>query len=246
MTTTPTATADLNILIRIEKLLAQSEDRSCTDPEREAFQAKAFELMERHRIDRSQVGGHLAADDVITEQTIGDFNGIYGRVRIDVVHSVARAMDVNIFWSGYKNYRSLKAYGFKSDIDRLIPLANRLLADADLRVKAIGQGWSMKDTIRERRSFYLGYGDAISTRLRQARKAAEATAVAEGVDLTSTALVLVDRKRQVSEAMASKRLRSAGGINGTSGSGHSAGYQAGATADLSSRNSVGNQKALGR
>lgn len=247
MTTTNT-TPDLDILIRIEKLLAKGDDQSCTLPEREAFQNKAFALMERHRIDRSQVGGHLAADDVITTIGVGAFNGIYGRVRIQIVDAVARANDVQLFWTGYQNYRNLMAYGFKSDIERMIPLANRLLADADLRVQLEPKSYDMKDTIRQRRGFFQGYGDAVAARLRAARKEAEAEAEAEGVDVASTALVLVDRKRQVNDALreAHGRLKSAGGINGGGHSGYGAGSAAGERADLSNRNQVGSRKAIGR
>jgi hypothetical protein len=239
---------DLDILIRIEKLLAKGDDPGCTVPEREAFQNKAFVLMERHRIDRSQVGGHLAADDVIMTQSVGDFNGIYGRVRIGIVDAVARANDVQLFWSGYQNFRHLKAYGFKSDIERVIPLANRLLADADLRVRLMPNGYDKRDTLNQRRGFFQGYADAVAQRLRTARREAEAEAIADHVDVASTALVLVDRKRQVNESLreAHGNLRSAGGINGGGMGGYAGGTEAGRNADLTNRNAVGSRKALTR
>lgn len=245
---TTTQTPDLDILIRIEKLLAKGDDPSCTDPEREAFQNKAFELMERHRIDRAAIGGHLAKDDVIITQAIGDFNGIYGRVRIEIVSAVANAYDVQIFWDGYKNFRRLKAYGFKSDIERVIPLISRLLADADLRVKLLEASYSMKDTIRQRRGFFQGYADSVGLRLRRAQQEATKQATAEGVDTASTALVLVDRKRQVNESLRkTMNIKSAGGLNGTGADGYMSGMDAGSNADLSHGNSVGRgQKALGR
>lgn len=245
---TTTETPNLNLLIRIEKLLAQSEDPSCTVAEREAFQNKAFELMERHRIDRAAVGGHLAKDDVITTEAVGDFNGIYGRVRIEIVDAIATANDVKLFWTGYQNTRHLKAYGFKSDIDRVIPLANRLLADADLRVKLLEASYSMKDTIRQRRGFFQGYADSISMRMNAARRTAETAAKADGIDVASTALVLVDRKRQVNEALrqSNPRLRSAGGINSPGIDGYIGGQQAGRNADLTNNNAVATRKALGR
>lgn len=245
---TTDTTPDLDILIRIEKLLAQSEDPSCTTPEREAFQNKAFELMARHRIDRSQVGGHLAKDDVIETQVVGDFNGIYGRLRIEVVQAVAEANDIKLFWNGYKNFRHLKAYGFKSDLDRCIPLMHRLVADADLQVKLIEKSYDMKDTLRQRRGFYDGYADAISGRLLVARIAAEQQAASEGVDVAGTSLVLVDRARQVNDSLRQNmgNLRKAGGLNDTGHSGYGNGHAAGTRADLSNRNQVGSRKALGR
>jgi len=245
MTTTET-TPDLNLLIRIEKLLAKGDDSACTIPEREAFQNKAFELMARHRIDKSQVGGHLAADDVIGSWPVANFNGIYGRVRINIAVSIASANDLQLFWTGYKNERRVKVYGFKSDAERVIPLINRLLADADLRVQLVEKSYDMKDTLRQRRGFYTGYADAIYTRLMKAADVAERSAAAEGVDTVSTALVLVDRKRQVNEEYRKLNMRSAGSINEGGFDGYASGTAAGRNADLSNRNQVGARKALGR
>ena len=61
-----------------------------------------------------------------------------------------------------------------------------------------------------------------------------------------TDLVLVDRKKQVREALASKRIRSAAPTSGGfSSSGYSAGAKAGREASLAtSKNQVGSRKAL--
>lgn len=262
--------ADLSIIIRVEKLLAKAADPGCTEPEREAFQAKAFQLMQEHRISEAQLGGHLDADDVLGTYPLGDFNGIYGRVRLQMVNSVASAFDVQIFWRGYGNKRSLYGYGFKSDADRVVTLTNRLLADADVRAKGLTvhqddvtmlnpddgsyyrseKGALQAAVVRERRGFYLGYADAVRSRLRTATAAAT-SAHAEEVGAAasqSAALVLVDRKRQVNEGFraAHPNLSTAGGLNSAGGSGHSAGYSAGSRADLSSQNTLRSQKALGR
>jgi hypothetical protein len=258
-------TPDLNLIIKIEKLLAQSEDPTCSPAEREAFQAKAFELIERHRIDRALIGGHLAADDIIVTDTVGDFNGIYGRVRIEIVDAVARAFDTKLFWTGYQNTRRLKAYGFRSDVDQVIALSNRLLSDADLRVQFVEPpeyvdmynssggryrsrvGAVQAATIRERRGFYSGYADEIARRLRAAQQAAKTSATEAGVDVTSAALVLVDRKRQVNDQFRSQvSTRAANGIDGGGSGGYSRGQDAGRNADLSHSNQVGSRKALGR
>lgn len=241
MTTTQTQ-PDLDILIRIEKLLAKSEDQSCSEPEREAFQAKAFQLMERHRIDRALIGGHLAADDVITQEKIGDFNGIYGRVRILIVDAVADAFDVEIFWKGYKNFRALHGYGFRSDIEKVRVLSNRLLADADLRCKFLN-GYDMKDTLRQRRGFFEGYADAIGGRFLVAKAQAFEDAQKEGIDTASAALVLVDRRKQVNEEYRAKiKARPASTIGGGGYEGYGAGHTAGKQADLSHGNSVGGSR----
>jgi hypothetical protein len=241
-------TPDLSIVIRIEKLMAQAADRGCTPEEREAFEMKAAELIERYRIDRSLIGGHLAADDKIITQRIGAFDGVYGRVRIDLVNAVASAYDVKLFWSGYGNKRSVTVYGFKSDVEVVQALGNRLLADADLRVDCL-RGYDLKHTLNERRGFYMGYAQAVRSRLREARLHVETQAKAEGVDIQSVALVLVDRKRQVNDAFRDQHggLRSAGGIQGGTSNGHSAGHYAGSQVSLAAGNQVGGgRKAIGR
>jgi hypothetical protein len=240
-------TPELSIIIRIEKLLAQASDRGCTDAEREAFQVKAAELIERYRIDRSLIGGHLKADDKLGTVVVGKFDGVYGRVRIDVVNAVATAMDCKVFWSGYKNFRTLKLYGFKSDQDVVVALSNRLLADADLRVQYL-KGYDVKHTLNERRGFYMGYASAVSSRMLAARRQVESQAAAEGVDMASVALVLVDRKKQVNDMFRADvgSLRSAGGLNGGGWDGHAQGHQAGSQVNLATGNAVGQTKAIGR
>lgn len=265
----PMTAPDLSILIRVEKLLAQAADPSCTEPEREAFQEKAFELIERHRIDRAAIGGHLAADDELGTFKLGRFNGVYGRVRIQVVQAVADNLDVQIFWRGYQNTRNLHAYGFKSDVERVQALTDRLLADADLRVASLQpdptvisnyaddgsrykseRGAILAATVRERRGFYVGYADAVRSRLHRATKAATAAHREETSEAQaeSVALVLVDRARQVRESYRAVHpgIKSASSVTSAGFSGHSEGYAAGSQADLTDRNAVRSQKALGR
>jgi len=226
--------------------MRQGEDPGCSPEEREAFQAKAAELVERYRIDRSLIGGHLDSDDVINTVVVGKFDGVYGRVRIDVVNAVAAAYDCKVFWQGYKNYRTLKCYGFKSDTDIVVALGNRLLADADLRVDCM-RGYDVKATLNARRGFYMGYASAVSERLRQARRVVRETMQAEGTDVQSAALVLVDRKRQVHDQYLAEhgRMRHAGGVQGAY-AGHAEGRQAGSQVSLAVQNQVGGRKALGR
>jgi len=241
-------TTDLNIIIRIEKLLAKAEDPGCTPAERESFQDKAFELIERYRIDKASIGGHLAADDVIITGKVGDFNGIYGRVRIQIVTEIADSMDVQIFWAGFKNTRHLKAYGFRSDVDRVIALAHRLVLDADAQVKLVANSYDMKDTLRQRRGFYEGYAWSIGSRLRTARQTAEANAARDGIDMVSTALVLVDRKKQVNEKLRSDNpnLKEAGKLDASGYDGFEHGSVVGSRADLTNQNAISHRKELGR
>lgn len=264
--TNDTVTPDLSIIIKIEKLLAQGDDPGCSPEEREAFQDKAAQLIARHRIDRSLIGGHLAADDKIETRKLGKFDGVYGRVRIELMSAVAHNFDCQIFWSGYGNKRELKGYGFKSDLDLVEMLGNRLLADADLRVQAVQapshysmynesgdmytseKGAQMAARLHERRGFYMGYAQAVDMRLRRTRQEAETQARSEGVNTESAALVLVDRKRQVNDQFrAQVKTRAAGGISGAGWGGHQAGHRAGSEVSLAHGNAVGGgQKALGR
>jgi hypothetical protein len=256
--------ADLTVVVRIEKLLAKADDAGATAEEREAFQNKAMELIARHRIDEAQIGGHLDSDDVLDSYRYGEITGgLYGRVRLNVVNVVCSANDVEIYWTNVgSGPKMVMMYGFRSDCDASRALGGRLLADADFQAQnvrsvSVGSQTSIFDgdtrqtsgsTTADRRSFYMGYADEIRSRFDLARRAAEDAAERDGVDMTSTALVLVDRAAEVNRTFRSKvKARPAGQIAAASAAGHARGRVAGANADLSSGNSVsGGRKQLGQ
>jgi hypothetical protein len=254
MSNTTAPVHDVALLERVAKILRQSEDPGATLPEREAFANKAANMMARFRIERSMLEGVLDEDDVIGDYPFGPISGgTYSRVRVEIANAVARAFDCNLYWRSYGNGpKQLTIFGFKSDAELVILLGKRLLAEADSQVGEItGEpdwwGETTKTaTMRARRSFYSGYAHEVGRRLREANALARAEAESEGVNVTSTDLVLVDRRKQVNDAYKSKRVRSAaptsGGFNS---SGYSAGTQAGRNANLStSSNQVGNRKAI--
>jgi hypothetical protein len=258
MTMTET-TPDLKLVIKIEKLLAQAADPGCTPAEREAFDNAALSMMAKHRIDRSMVGGNLAADDVLGKHRYGDIVvGPYVGVLSGIVSAVASGYDSRILydnrtpspWSDEitKACRRIQIYGWKSDADLVRTIAERLVADAMMQASAV-KGFDRGDTVAERRSFLLGYSLEIDRRMREATDAARAAAIEEGIDVASTDLVLVDRKAQMNEAFDKLRLRAGTAPSAVTGgnSGFTAGRAAGSSADLSTgSNSVGTTKAIGR
>ena len=200
---------DLNIIIKIEKLLAMAGDSGCTPEEREAFHEKAMEMMHEHRLTQADVGGNLAADDKLVNVKFGQMDGTYGRVRLNLLAGIADGFDVKTYWLPRGNKRTAMLYGFKSDVDAVVALANRLIADADMRAKLLtadpaeyaSAQQAAAGLIRERRGFYLGYASEIADRLCRTRAAAEKVAAAAGVNVESAALVLVDRAKQVHDGL---------------------------------------------
>lgn len=235
---------DLSIRQRIEKLFVQASDSGCSPAEAEAFEAKALALLAKHRLTKADVTGTLSKDDHLTTQVFEGraMDGIYGRARISVLTAIARPFDVELFWNNKGGLRrQVSLFGFKSDIEMVCLLANRLIADVDMRVAALPSRRKAHDLIADRRGFYFGYASEIKRRLEEARNTAESEAEAEGVDVKSMALVLVDRKAQVKEALRREHglMRSSGvTLRSNANSGHEAGKEAGRKADLTTGNGV--------
>lgn len=239
-----TATADLSIIIRIEKLLKMAEDAGATEAERDLFQAKALELMERHRIDRSAVGGHLDDNDKIEDRKIATVPaGAYSRAWVSLAHHIGSALDCHSYFMSPRNIYTGRTetqiwlVGFSSDLDLAKTLYDRLSTDCEARAAAEVAS-SPGQTLSLRRSFILGYAKVIGQRLAAAKQTARTEAEAEGVDVRSTDLVLVDRAQQVNDEYQRRNYRQASPMAAVSSSGYVKGAAAGRQADLSHGNSV--------
>lgn len=172
------------------------------------------------------------------------------------------------------------AYGYPSDIDvteaLYASLSQQMVRDAEAYLKTgdyktekvwtqvkVRDSWGFYDTKSvhkpvdgrvARRSFYDGFKNKVSSRLREARKAIVDAYVVTQVDAaeimsTSADLVLVNKKATVnafrkdtSNARGSYR---GGYSNGSSNGGYSAGQQAGSRASLGSSAGIGGKKAIG-
>lgn len=172
------------------------------------------------------------------------------------------------------------AYGYPSDIDvtealyaslsqQMVREAEDYLKTGDYKTEKVWtqvrvrDSWGFYDTKSvhkpvdgrvARRSFYDGFKNKITSRLREARKAAVDTYVVTQVDAaeimsTSADLVLVNKKATVNafrKDTSNARGSYKGGYSGgSSNGGYSAGQQAGSRASLGSSAGIGGKKAIG-
>jgi len=234
------------VLSKIERLWRKANDPAATVHEREAFEAKALSLMERHRIDAAMLD--LDPNDVLDDHLFGKIAGRYATVETQLLTNVAHAYSCRTWWRSYGTTKEVYVFGYKSDAEKVIRLTKMLVIDAQAQAARL-TGYSAGETFSLRRGFILGYASEIGFRFREAAKIARTEARAQyGTASEGAELVLVERKTQVEQAMSARRFRKANSIAAANSRGHAAGRQAGASADLSggSRRVGGSTKALGR
>lgn len=224
------------MLAKIRKLLAKAEDPGTTTAEAELFTAKATELIAEYGIDQA-----LLAHDHDQRDAIGNRKVVldrpYAADKADLLSTVAvRLRCACVRRTDYRQGSkelSLHLFGHESDLLRVEMLFTSLLVQATTALARVPvPPWEHKAAFR--RSWMAGFRSAISQRMLDAERRAEAVADSHRAPATaSTALVLADRDARVLDAMhdAYPRL-SAGRRRTLSGSGGSAGFAAGRRADL--------------
>jgi hypothetical protein len=239
-----TDTVVLDVLIaRIEKLWRKANDPGATPAEREAFEAKALSLMERHRIEAAML--NLERDDPLEDVYYGVVEGRYAMPLISMAEGIARAYSCRVWFYNRAYRKELYVFGFRSDAERVVRLAKMLLADAQAQA-ATYRSDSPAKTATYRRSFLVGYGNAVARRFREAELLSrQAAADRHGQDkVASAALVLVSREEQVVKKFAEKRMTKARSSSAkTAADGYRAGERAGQNAQTGNR-SVGATRAL--
>lgn len=237
-----------DLVRKIAGLLATAESfaEQGNDEAAQSYVQKAHELQQKYSIDQAMLA---AATGKKTEQIISKkirMTGKWGKQKVHLAHVIAHATSCTGYYTtsqyddtdeGYKRLDT-KAYyytvfGFESDVEHVEFLINSLSMQMDAAVKV---GYENKPWGEHGRSyvasFMQGYSSSISSRLHAARR--EATKQA---DVTygsqSTALVLVDKKKQVEAEMTARvgRLRKTASYT-TSGSGYGAGREAGSRATI--------------
>lgn len=184
---------------RIQALLTKAESTEFPE-EAEALVAKAQELMTRHAIDEAT----LAAAGQATTDTIGQHEVVidapYASAKASLLAAVAIANRCKVMSrKGTYGGVTYHLYGFESDVTAVEHLFASLLVQASRAL--IAAPVPAHDTPRRfRHAFMLTYSVRINQRLVAAN--AEATTAHEAETGQSTALVLVDRKRQVDEQYA--------------------------------------------
>jgi len=231
---------DTAILVsKIEKLWRKANSSGSSPAEREAFETKALSLMDENRITMAML--EIDQEDILGDYEYGYVEGRYARPVLAILGSVAHAYDCKIWWRDYPSRKHVHVFGFKSDAERVMLLARMLIADAQVQATS-EQGYSPGDTFSKRHSFLHGYASSIAVRLREAAQMANKAFDQEVV--TSAALVLVDRRKQVHAEYSKKRMRTASPSYARRGGARFRGAEAGARASLSTQSQVATRKAI--
>jgi hypothetical protein len=239
--TTPDPTGMLG---KIRALLAKAEDPAATPQEAETYTAKAAELIAKYGIDAAL----LAANETSTVRLVpGDkiisVEAPYARDKADLLHVVTQALrcrtvQINLGGGAFK----VHVFGFTADLERAELLYTSLLIQQASELAVTPVPWG-ENTAAFRRSWMLGYRQAVFGRL----KAAERRAAGEAETATGpgVALVLADRNdmvsRRVEEAYPDLRK---GRTRSLTGTGRRSGYRSGQKANLGGTGIGGGSRAI--
>lgn len=241
-----TQTEDRALLIK--KLLNKAEGAS-TPEERDAFSAKAAELMLKWEIDDALISD---ADRVKTELIIQRYVETnapksYSHEVCSIGTRIAPAFNCKAAYSSAGSAKRVLIVGFESDVDRFTEMYRSLALQCSSELKREYDRWlhssfwtpSGTDKFKWKKSFIKGYADRVGERLQALRK----TVVAQSEP--GTDLVLVDRSKQVQRhvdglgwGMSRPRSYTVGG--------YGAGDQAGQRANIGGTGIGGGRGQLGR
>jgi hypothetical protein len=235
-------------LTKIRKLLAKAEDPATTPAEAELFTAKAAELIAEYGIDQALLAHDHERRDAIANRIVV-LDRPFAADKADLLATVATRLRCacvrrSEYRDGFKEI-SVHVFGHDSDLVRMEMLFTSLLVQATTALAQVPvPAWEHKAAFR--RSWMDGFRRAISHRLLDAERRAEASAETRRLsDRVSAALVLADRDEHVRSAMTDAYPHlSRGRQRSLSGSGVGAGYAAGKRADLGGARIRGSQPAL--
>lgn len=228
-------------LDRIRKLLAQAESPACTEAEAAAFNAKAAELMGKYGVDAALLAQSDPGRDAVGDRVI-DLHAPYAREKGALGGAVADALRCTAVLktlqrrgasSGLRSERALHVFGHSSDL-RLVEVLFTSLLVQGTRDVVRAPVPPEESAAAYRRTWWLGFANAIGHRLREAEKVAARAAEPDFAERgTSAAVVLADRAALADHArqLAYPVLR-ASAPRMLSGSGHLDGFASGQRADL--------------
>lgn len=221
------------VLDKVRKLLAKAEDPGCTPAEAAALNDKAAELIAKYGVDRARLAANAPEADPVGDRTISvyppyalDKAGLLGTVAYSLRCRSVRSQRRTSVGQVY----GMHLFGCASDLERTELLFTSLLVQASYGLAAAHVPVD-ESVAAFRRSWLVGFTQAVGKRLLEAERRAAATD--DAGDGPSMALVLADRgdrvDRRVTEfyprlgRAAPRRLM---------GSGRRSGYAAGERADL--------------
>jgi hypothetical protein len=213
-----------SLLARVRKLLAMAEDPACTPGEAEAFTAKATELIAKYGVDQALLAVADPAADPVGDRMVTVVPP-YARDKAGLLAAVAAPLRCRVVHLTRPGEARSHLFGHATDLERVELLFTSLLVQAahGLTATAVPSG---EHPAAFRRSWLVGYTQAVQARLwaaEQSAAAAEPGAELVLVDRTE----LVERRRDETYPRLATR-----GPRRLRGSGRLHGYRAGQTADL--------------
>jgi len=232
-----TSEAPDRLLDRVRKLLAKAEAEGVTPPEAQALTAKAAELMARYGIDRALLAAARPETDAPGSRLV-DLDNPWKRVKAHLLCGLGAAMRCQCILLTTRTGLRVHMFGYDSDIERTDVLYTSVLvqmshglAVAVVPDRASPRAW--------RRSWLLGFGAAVISRVKAAEQAAAARAgqapPGSAAGGASTALVLADRSLVIRAAVQREYPVTRAARTTYSGTGYGAGYEKGQRADLGTR-----------
>lgn len=210
---------------KVRKLLAQAEDRHGT-LEGDVFYDKAFELIARYGIDRSDLD---TDESSVVSRTI-DIGGAYSGMQAALLIALAEALYCTGFSSGPRltKISSVTLFGREKHLDRVDMLY------AMLRLTMFSGAQRVTDPrslVKARRSFMMGFINRISQRLADAENDVASSVPEQGLALIDDAdlayLAQVAYLSHHNLHVDQRKVR-----NGFHAAGYSAGVAAGSGADI--------------
>jgi hypothetical protein len=230
-----TSEAPDRLLDRVRKLLAKAEGEGVTPPEAQALTAKAAELMARYGIDRALLAAVRPETDTPGSLLV-ELDNPWKRVKAHLLCGLGAAMRCQCILLTTPAALRVHMFGYESDIERtdvlytsvLIQMSHGL-AVARVPDRASPRAW--------RRSWLLGFGAAVITRVKAAERAAQATAerATPEAGAPGAALVLADRSLVIRAAVQREYPVTRPARMTYSGTGYGEGYEKGQRADLGTR-----------
>ena len=212
------------LLARVRKLLAKAEDPACTPAEAEAFTAKATQLIAKYGVDQALLSVAEPGSDPVGDRIV-TIVAPYARDKAGLLAAVAMALRCRVVHLERGGTARSHLFGHAADLERVELLFTSLLVQAAHGLAAAVVPWG-EHHAAFRRSWLVGYTEAIRARLLESERSA--AAAEPGAEL-----VLVDRTELVEQRRDEVYPRLAKlGPRRLQGTGRRQGYAVGRTADL--------------
>lgn len=241
MTTPEESTID-----RIRKLLAMAEG-GATEAERDAFNAKATELMFKHAIEEAMITdiGRAISEEIVKVEHVTTCPKSYSHEYALIAIRVADAMGARgLLRRGYDNRENYTLVGYASDLDAIKQLIDSLMRQCTFALgpwyRSNVRGWhSGTDKFNMKRGFITGFASGVRDKILATKNRTIAKAG------TGSAVAVVDREQRVTSWLDEHmKLGTSKGRNYSS-SAAAGGWGAGQRADIGSPSVGGVRKAIG-